>query len=127
MEPAQNCIFCRIAAGHSPAQVEYRDDEVVVFWDIQPNAPIHLLIVSKKHIPTLREAEASDAPLLGKMLLTAHEVAKRKGFDQEGYRVVVNTGTNADQVVDHLHFHILAGAALGAMTSAKGNPVSQFG
>lgn len=123
---SNNCIFCQIAAGHSPAQVEYRDDDVVVFWDIQPVAPTHLLIIPKKHIPTVREASDEDRAILGKMLLAAAEVARRKGFSEAGYRVVMNTGPHAKQIVDHIHLHILAGTELGAMTSAKGNPTSQY-
>lgn len=121
-----DCIFCRIAEGRSPAQIEYKDESVVVFWDIEPNAPTHLLVVPHKHIPTLSEAVADDKDLLGSVLLASAEVAKRRGLDHEGYRVVANTGPNAHQVVDHLHFHILGGADLGPMTTAKSNEVSQY-
>jgi len=127
MEPQdQNCIFCQIAAGHSPAQMEYQDADVVAFWDIQPSAPTHLLIVPKKHIARLSESVEEDQTLLGKMLYAAKEVARRKGLDADGYRVVLNNGGHAGQVVEHLHMHLLGGADLGPMTNAKANPTSQY-
>ena len=119
MEQSESCIFCRIVTGSSPAHIEYEDNSVMVYWDINPNAPIHLLVISKKHIPTIDAAQDIDGDLLGKMLLTAKEIGRRKGLVDDGYRVVANVGANAHQVVDHLHFHILAGADLGPMTTAK--------
>jgi len=122
----KDCIFCRIAEGLSPAQIEFKDDEVVAFWDIEPNAPTHILIIGKKHIPSLQQATDSDKELLGRLLLTANEIARRKNLEQRGYRVVINTGSDAHQVVDHLHVHLLAGGDLGPMTNAERNPVSQY-
>lgn len=121
-----DCIFCYIAQGKSPAQIEYQDNLVVVFWDIQPNAPVHLLVVPRKHIPTMREVTKDDSATLSVMLTTAAEIARRKGLEKGGYRLVFNTGPNAHQVVDHLHLHILGGGDLGPMTNAKPNPVSQY-
>ncbi len=125
-EIRDNCIFCRIAGGKSPAQIEYQDNDVIAFWDIQPNAPIHILVIPKQHIPTLREASRDNNAILGAMMLAAAEIARRKGLEKEGYRVVINTGSAANQIVDHIHAHLLGGAELGPMTSAKGNPVSQY-
>lgn len=120
------CIFCRIAAGRSPAQIEYQDSDVVVFWDIEPSAPTHLLVVPRKHIQTLHHASAEDKTLLGSILLAAAEVARRKGLDKEGYRIATNIGANAHQVVDHMHFHLLGGGDLGPMSSNESTPANQF-
>lgn len=119
MEYVEECIFCRIAAGKSPGQLEYQDDQVVVFWDIQPVAPTHLLVVCRKHIPSLAAALPEDEMTLGKMIYVAKEVAKRKGLDLDGYRIVINSGTDSGQLVDHLHIHLLAGANLGPMASSQ--------
>ncbi len=119
MEPLENCIFCQIAAKKVPAQVEYEDANTICVWDIEPKAPTHLLVLTKKHIASLdASAEADDEDLMH-LITTAREVAKRKGLGKEGYRFIINSGINAGQTVDHLHAHILAGGNLGTMTSVK--------
>lgn len=102
-----NCIFCGIADGSVNTQLVYEDDEVVAFKDLNPQAPTHLLIIPRKHIARLSEAEEQDALLLGKILLVAQKLAKQ--FNVKDFRLVTNNGKGAGQSVDHLHFHLMAG------------------
>jgi histidine triad (HIT) family protein len=108
-----DCLFCRIAARESPADVEYEDDEILAFKDIYPKAPVHVLIIPKRHIASLMTAEAGDAGVLGRCLLLARRLGEMKGFGDRGYRLVVNSGVEGGQVVDHVHFHFLAGRRPG--------------
>lgn len=103
------CLFCRIAVHQSAADVEYEDDEIVAFKDIYPKAPVHLLIIPKRHISSLMTAEPQDSGLLGRCLLVARRLGEVKGFGERGYRIVVNSGVEGGQVIDHVHFHFLAG------------------
>lgn len=103
-----NCIFCRIVRGELPAKKIYEDDEVVVFPDIHPAAPVHLLMVPKEHFATLADARAKHGALLGKMLLLAPRLAREQGATN-GYRVVVNNGPDGGQEIYHLHVHVLGG------------------
>jgi histidine triad (HIT) family protein len=103
------CLFCRIAARQSPADVEYEDDDIIAFKDIYPKAPVHVLIIPKRHIASLMTAEPTDASVLGRCLLVARRLGELKGFADRGYRVVVNNGAEGGQVVEHVHFHFLAG------------------
>lgn len=103
-----NCIFCKIAAGEIPSRRVYEDDDVIVFHDIHPAAPMHLLIVPREHIPTLADATEAQQALLGKMLLLAPKLAKENGA-ANGFRVVVNNGKDGGQEVYHLHVHVLGG------------------
>jgi len=105
-----DCLFCKIVAGSIPAQRVYEDELCLCFADIHPQAPTHLLIISKRHIASM--AEAADAPLLGHLMGTAAAVARSAGLDR-GYRVVVNTGPDGGQTVGHLHLHLLGGRAMG--------------
>jgi len=111
-----NCIFCGIASGASPANIEYQDDEVVAFWDIDPKAPTHILIVPKKHISSVTELQEGDENLIGHMVLAAKMLAEKKGISEDGYRLVFNAGKHSGQVVDHIHLHLLGGKILGGMT-----------
>jgi histidine triad (HIT) family protein len=104
-----DCLFCRIVARQSAADVEYEDDEILAFKDIYPRAPIHILIVPKRHISSLMTAEPGDALVLGRCLVVARRLGEAKGFGERGYRVSVNSGPEGGQVVDHVHFHFLAG------------------
>lgn len=108
---ANDCIFCRILAGEIPSARVYEDDRFLVFKDINPAAPVHLLIVPKKHIARLSEAGAEDRDLLGEMMLTVGHVAREQGLD--AYRLIINDGAGAGQTVFHLHAHILSGRELG--------------
>ncbi len=102
-------IFGRIAAGEIPADIVYQDDDLVAFRDLSPQAPIHILIIPRKPIPTLNDAEAGDAELVGKLFLAAAKVAKEVGIAETGYRVVVNCNAAGGQTVFHLHLHLLGG------------------
>ncbi len=104
-----DCIFCKIIAGQSPASVVYRDEQVIAFRDIHPLASTHILIVPLKHIPSVNELEAEDAPLVGHMILTAQKLACEQGVAERGYRLIMNTGPEGGQSVFHLHLHLIAG------------------
>jgi len=108
-----DCIFCKIAAGEIPADVVYQDDDVIAFRDLNPQAPTHVLVIPRKHIATLHDAEAEDAQLLGRLFLGAQQVAEASGIAESGYRTVVNCGAGAGQSVFHVHLHVLGGRALG--------------
>ncbi len=108
----EDCVFCRIVRNEVPAQVVHRDEEVLVFRDINPKAPVHLLLIPREHIPSLAEATPEHERLLGRLLLTAREVARAQGLHR-GYRLVNNCGDEGGQTVPHLHFHLLGGRFLG--------------
>jgi histidine triad (HIT) family protein len=108
----EDCIFCRIIAGKVPGEILYQDEEVVVLRDINPKAPIHLLIVSKKHIPSLFQITQAESPLIGHMVTVANELAKQEGVSEKGYRLIINCGREGGQLVPHLHMHFLAGHRL---------------
>ncbi len=104
------CLFCGIAAHDIPARILHEDDDVVVFEDLRPQAPLHVLVIPKKHVASLAEA---DAALAGTVAAAAAKAAADAGYAGSGYRVVANVGPDAGQSVAHLHFHVLAGRALG--------------
>ena len=104
-----DCLFCRIVARESAADVEYEDPEILAFKDIYPKAPVHLLIIPKRHIASLMTVEPADAALLGRCLLVARHLGEITGFGERGYRVSVNAGPDGGQMIDHVHFHFLAG------------------
>ncbi len=108
----EECIFCKIVRKEIPADIVYEDDEILVFNDIKPVTPIHMLVIPKKHIESIVDIEDLDKELMGKICLKIKEVAKLKKIDENGFRVVVNCGENGGQMVKHLHFHILAGKKL---------------
>ncbi len=105
-------IFAKIARREIPAQIVYQDDEVTAFRDITPAAPIHILIIPNKIIPTLNEATPLDEQLLGKMMLTARKIAKEQGIAESGYRIVMNCNGDGGQSVFHIHLHLLGGRKL---------------
>jgi histidine triad (HIT) family protein len=105
-------LFEKIAAREIAAQIVFEDDEVLAFKDVNPQAPVHVLIVPKRVIPRLAEAKESDQQLLGKLLLTATKVARDLGLSESGYRVVINSGPDAGESVPHLHLHLLGKRAL---------------
>jgi histidine triad (HIT) family protein len=106
-----DCIFCKIAAGSIPADRVYEDDQVVVFRDIYPKAPVHLLMVPRAHVESLNTVTAADDGLLAHLLRTASEVARAAGL-KDGFRTIINTGRGGGQEVLHLHLHILGGGPL---------------
>lgn len=107
-----DCIFCRIADGKIKSDIVYRDDDVVAFRDIEPQAPVHIVIISKKHIPSLRDLTDSDLPVVGHMVSVANKVAENEGIAEKGYRLVINYGEEGGQAVLHLHMHLLGGRRL---------------
>lgn len=107
-----DCIFCKIANKELSAEIVYEDDQVVAFKDANPAAPVHILIVPRKHIPTVLDLEKSDAPLMGHLHLVAGEVARALGLADKGCRLVINCGADGGQVVYHLHLHLLGGKPL---------------
>jgi histidine triad (HIT) family protein len=108
----QECIFCRIVDGTGKARVVYQDDLLLVFEDIRPKAPIHLLLVPRKHVATLLDLQEGDESLIGRIFLTASKVAREQGLAEKGFRVVVNCGEQAGQTVFHIHFHLMGGRRL---------------
>lgn len=103
------CLFCRIVTGESPAEIVYEDDAVVAFRDIYPKAPVHLLIVPRRHIASISDVEPGDAELIGRCFVAARRLGETTGFAARGYRVGVNCGPEGGQVVYHLHLHFTAG------------------
>lgn len=106
---AKDCIFCRIVAGEAPASVLYADDEITAFRDIYPQANVHVLVIPNQHFVSLNDASEAEPDLIGRLVQVAVMVAKQEGIAESGYRVVTNTGKDARQSVDHLHFHVLGG------------------
>lgn len=104
-----SCLFCKIVRGEIPCEFIYEDEDIVVFDDIMPQAPVHVLCIPKKHIGTLNDAAEEDSRLLGKMLRTVSSIALDKGVSEAGYRVVINCNRGAGQEVFHLHVHLLGG------------------
>jgi histidine triad (HIT) family protein len=104
-----DCLFCGIAEGRIKANIVYRDDSVVAFKDIRPQAPVHVLIVPRKHVATILDLEMSDGAVTGQILSLAAKLAREQGIAESGFRVVVNSGADAGQSVFHLHFHLLGG------------------
>ena len=113
-EGMSDCLFCRVVARKSPADIEYEDDAVLAFKDIYPKAPVHLLIVPKRHIASIMAMEPGDAEVIGRCLLAARKLGEAKGFAERGYRLSVNCGPEGGQHVYHVHFHFLAGRRSGA-------------
>ena len=103
-----DCIFCKIVEGKIPAQKVYEDEEMLAFNDINPARPVHVLVIPKKHITSLATATAEDAPVLGRMLAKANDIAVAQG-SPDGFRVIINTGRVGQQEVQHLHIHIVGG------------------
>jgi histidine triad (HIT) family protein len=106
------CIFCRIIAGSIPAKLAHEDDHTLAFHDIDPRAPVHVLIVPRKHIAAVDRLEADDAELMGRLVLAGRHLARELGVADSGYRLVLNNGADAGQSVDHIHMHLLGGRPL---------------
>lgn len=109
------CIFCKIVNGEIPSQIVYYNDKVTAFRDINPKAPVHVLIIPNKHIDPKDNLESEDTAVMSDILLAAKEVAKRENVDNSGFRLLINAGTDAGQEVDHLHMHLFGGKKLGPM------------
>ena len=108
-----NCLFCRIIAGEIPGAIVYQDDHLVAFKDINPQAAMHVLIVPRRHIPSLNDLTPEDDELVGEMVRRAAALARENGHDDAGYRTVFNCNADAGQTVFHIHLHVLGGRRLG--------------
>lgn len=106
-------IFTKIANREIPAQIVFENDEIIAFNDVSPKAPVHVLIVPKKHIETINDAGDEDALILGKLILAASIIAKEKGIAERGYRVIMNCNKEGGQSVNHIHLHLIGGKQLG--------------
>ncbi len=107
-----DCLFCRIVAGEIPATIVHEDDRVVAFADINPQAPLHLLIIPRRHVATLNDLAATDDGLMGHTVRLAAKLAAERGYAESGYRLVLNCNRDGGQSVFHVHLHLLAGRAL---------------
>jgi histidine triad (HIT) family protein len=106
------CIFCQIASGKIPSDTVYQDEEVIAFRDIQPQAPVHLVIIPRRHIPSLAHLSEADSALVGRMVAIANQLAKKEGIADKGYRLAINCGEEGGQAVPHIHLHLLGGRRL---------------
>lgn len=109
----ESCLFCKIVKGEIPSTKVYEDEDILAFNDINPAAPIHILIIPKKHITSLAYMKKEDEQIIGKIYGVINKIAEEKGFKEKGYRVIVNCGEDGGQEIMHLHFHLLAGAKFG--------------
>ena len=109
----ENCIFCKIIKKEIPSNIVYEDDEIIAFRDINPVAPVHILVIPKKHIESLLDLKEEDELLVGKIYSVINKIAKQEQIAEKGFRVVVNCGEDGGQEVKHLHYHILGGKKLG--------------
>ena len=107
-----DCLFCKIVAGQIPGAIVFQDDTLVAFKDINPQAPLHLLIIPKSHVPSLNDLSDGDDALVVSMIRRAAALAKEHGYDERGYRTVFNVNRDAGQTVFHIHLHLLAGRRL---------------
>lgn len=111
----KDCIFCKIINREIPTNFVFENDRVVAFKDISPKAPVHILIIPKKHIETVDDIEEADEKLVGEMILVAQKIARQIGVAKDGYRLVFNVKNHGGQFIDHIHLHLLGGQKLGEM------------
>ncbi|SHH65614.1 histidine triad nucleotide-binding protein [Sporanaerobacter acetigenes] len=107
-----DCIFCKIAHGEIPTDKIYEDDKVIVFNDINPQSPVHFLVIPKEHISSIKEIDENNVSIISHIVLIIKKIAKEKGLDEKGYRIINNCGEYGGQTVEHLHFHVLGGRQL---------------
>lgn len=112
---SDGCLFCKIAAHTVPGDIAFEDDTLIAFKDIHPKAPVHLLIIPKKHVASLAEVTPEDETLVGALLYRAKLLAEEQGIAQAGYKIVINTRDNGGAFVDHLHVHLLGGEKVGGL------------
>ena len=115
---ADDCIFCRIAAGEIPSQRVYEDEHLIAIRDINPAAPVHVLVIPREHLESLAELEERHTELAGRLLLAVGRVAEQEGVAERGYRTVINTGQEGGQTVGHLHVHLIGGRQLSGHGTA---------
>lgn len=109
---SESCLFCKLAAGEIPARIAYEDDDVFAFHDIDPRAPVHVLLIPRKHIASVNELTEPQSPIIGTLFVKARNLARELGVSDSGYRLVMNAGPDAGQSVDHIHLHLLGGRPL---------------
>lgn len=109
----KECIFCKIINKEIPSSVVYEDDEILAFRDINPAAPVHILVIPKKHISSLVDLKEEDELVVGRIYTVINKITRKEGIDEKGFRVIVNCGEDGGQEVQHLHFHVLGGKKLG--------------
>jgi len=107
-----NCLFCKIISKKIPAEIIYEDNEIIAFKDVHPLAPIHILIIPKRHITSVIDLTEGDTELMGKIILTAKKIADRLGISKDGYKLLFRVGNYGGQEIDHIHLHLLGGAKL---------------
>lgn len=112
---SEECIFCKIVARQIPSTIVYEDEDILAFKDINPVAPVHILIIPKKHIPTITDMSENDIDLIGRIHFSAGKIAKDAGIFEKGFRLVNNCRSDGGQVVYHLHYHLLGGKKLGGL------------
>lgn len=103
------CIFCRIVKHQQKADIVYEDDQIIVFKDINPSAPVHLLITTKKHIKSINELKKKDSQLISRMVFLGKDLAEKQGIAKSGYKLIFNVGRGGGQIIDHLHLHLMGG------------------
>lgn len=112
-----DCIFCKIVEGAIPSKKVFENEHIIAFHDIQPAAPVHILIIPKKHISSMNDVGSGDLYLIGEIHSAAQQIAKDQGVDETGYRLINNCGPDSGQVVFHIHYHLLGGEKLGALNA----------
>lgn len=113
MKKMDDCVFCKIIKGEIPSNIVYEDEEIIAFRDIHPCAPIHILVIPKRHITSLVDLKEDDERVIGKIYTVINQIAKKEGIADKGFRVIVNCGEDGGQVVKHIHFHLLGGKKMG--------------
>jgi histidine triad (HIT) family protein len=108
----ENCIFCKIIKGEIPSKKIYEDDKVYAFYDINPEAPVHFLVIPKEHIESANSLNEGNSEIISQIFLAINKIVSELGIDKEGYRIVNNTGKDGGQTVPHIHFHVLGGKSL---------------
>lgn len=108
----EGCVFCRIISGETPAEIVYQDDEITAFMDHRPAAPVHILLVTNRHMDSLNDAAPEDAALIGRLVIKARELAAEQGIERSGYRLFINIGPDGGQSIYHLHLHLMGGRKL---------------
>ena len=117
-----NCLFCKIVNREERAEILYEDEKIIAFKDIHPRAPLHLLVVPKKHIPSVDHLASADKELIGNLFLVAQKIARAQGVAKTGYKLVFNVGKGAGQIIDHLHLHLLGGWETPEASKVPGMP-----
>ena len=108
----EDCLFCKIINKEIPSEIVYQDEDLTVFKDINPAAPVHLLLIPNKHIPSVKEMDTGDERLLGRLFSIAKQTAELMGIDESGFRLIINNGPDGRQEINHLHMHLLGGAKM---------------